>query len=64
MIRKVKYHENKTCFISLRCSAELDYDRYVCGHYLTNDDAIHDDAASTAFYVQDHDGHTSFPSFP
>ena len=65
MIRKVKYHENKTCFISLRRSAELDYDRYIRRYsQLADDDAISRSTASTAFYVQDNDGHTSFPPLP
>ncbi len=52
MIRKVKYHENKTCFISLRRSAELDYDRYIRRYsQLADDDAISRGTASTAFYV-------------
>ncbi len=52
MIRKVKYHENKTCFISLRRSAQFDYDRYVRGYsQLADDDAISRGTASTAFYV-------------
>lgn len=65
MIRKVKYHENKTCFISLRRSAQHDHNRGFCGYSdLTNDDAIGHGAASTAFYVKDNEGHTSFPPFP
>ena len=65
MIRKVKYHENKTCFISLRRSAKLDYDRYIRRYsQLADDDAISRGTASTAFYLKDNDGHTAFPPFP
>jgi len=65
MIRKVKYHENKTCFISLRRSAQHDHDGYICCYSeLADDDAIGHGAASTAFYLKDNDGHTSFPPFP
>ena len=65
MIRKVKYHENKTCFISLCRSAQHDHDRGFCGYSeLADDDAIGHGTASTAFYVKDNDGHTSFPPFP
>jgi len=47
MIRKVKYHENKICLISLRRSAQHDHDRGFCGYSdLTNDDAIRHDAAN------------------
>jgi hypothetical protein len=65
MIRKVKYHENKTGSISVRSSAQLDHDRGFCDQsYLTNDDAIRRGTASPAFYAADNDRRTSFPPFP
>ena len=54
-------YENKThIFLNRRRSAELDYNRCICGHaWLTNDGATCDDSTSTTLCAEDNDGYAS-----
>ena len=66
LVERLITYENEThTNLNRSRSAELDYDRYIRRRsQLADDDAIRHGTASTAFYVKDNDGHTSFPPFP
>ncbi len=65
LVERAVIYENETHVpVNRRRSADLEYDRYICGDYFTNDNTIHQGTASAACYVKDNDGHTSLPPFP